>query len=51
MRTEQIKDILRNKSHFKCISLSRAVISAVNIAEKYANLATILIINSNLLKK
>lgn len=39
---DQQKDILRNKSHCKCISFSREVINAIPEFE-YANLATILI--------
>ena len=38
------KDILRNKSHYKCISFSREVIPGIYSEEEYANLATMFII-------
>ena len=44
MRTEQNKDILRNKSHCKCFSFTREVINAIYSVEEYANLATTLIV-------
>ena len=47
IRTERIKDILRNKSNGKCISFSKEVITAIYSVEAYVNLAIIFIIIIN----
>ena len=47
IRMEQAIDILRNKSHCKCISFSREGINRIYSVEEYANLATIFIIINN----
>ena len=38
---EQIKDILQNKLHFKCVNFSREVMTAIYSVEEYAK-ATLL---------
>ena len=47
IRTEQIKNILWNKSHRNCISFSKEVITVIYSVEEYAILATIFIIIIN----